>query len=238
MVSQDSSRLIKAHSHRSPGSSATAFNFDDLRRQCDDYVAQARQQGEQLLARAAAEAEELRRQAHAHGLAAGQREGLASAQQIIETRAGEIAAGQTQERLKSVLPAFQEAVQTLRHERDRWLTTWEGAAVTLAATIAEKVLRHELRRQPELSVAMIREALQLAAGQPHLRLHLHPQDLGLLQSCGHDALGQLASVGEAEFISDESIAPGGCVIETRHGVIDARLETQIARITEELLDAS
>ena len=237
MVSPESTRLIKARSHRSPGA-GSSFNFDDLRRQCDDYVAQARQQGEQLLAQAAVQAEELRRQAQAEGLAAGQREGLASAQQLIESRAGELAAAQTQERLKSVLPAFQQAVHTLQLERDRWLTTWETAAVSLAAAIAEKIVRHELSRQPGLSVAMIREALQLAAGQPHLKLHLHPQDLTLLQTCGHDALGQLAAVGQAEFIGDESITPGGCVIETRHGVIDARLETQVSRITQELLDVS
>jgi flagellar assembly protein FliH len=237
MASPVSQRLIKARSQRSPAS-ATVFNFDDLRRQCDDYVSQARQQGEQLLARAAAEADEVRRQAHAQGLAAGQREGLESARHLVEERAAQIATEQTQEKLKTALPAFEQAVQALRLERDRWLTIWESAAVKLSAAIAEKIVRHELARQPDLKVAMIREALQLAAGQPHLRLRLHSQDFTLLQSCGHDALGQLANVGEIEFIEDESIYPGGCVIETRHGVLDARLETQIARITEELLDES
>lgn len=237
MAHAESTRLIKARTNHNLGP-ATAFNFDDLRRQCDDYVAQARQQGEQILARAAAEADELRRGAVAEGLAAGQREGLASAQDVVETRAREIATEQTQERLKTVLPAFQEAVQALHIERDRWLMAWEQAAVSLSADIAEKILRHELSNRPELSVAMIREALQLAAGQPHLRLHLHPHDLTQLQSCGHDALGRLSAVGEAEFVADESLSPGSCIIETQHGVIDARLETQIARITEELLDAS
>jgi flagellar assembly protein FliH len=237
MESTNSTRLIKARSQRTPGS-ASAFNFDDLRRQCDDYVAQARKQSEQLFVRAAAQADELRRQAHVEGLAAGQREAVAAAQNTIETRANEIAAAQTHERLKSLLPALEDAVQNLRLERDRWLATWEAAAVAVSAAIAEKIVRHELARQPELSVAMIREALMLAAGQPHLRLRLHKQDLALLQSCGQEVLGQLATVGEAECIEDATISPGGCVIETRHGVIDARLETQIARITEELLDAS
>jgi flagellar assembly protein FliH len=237
MGSSDSTRLIKARSPSGPGPSAT-FNFEDLRRQGDEYVAQARQQGERLLAQAAAEANEIRRQAHHEGLAFGQREGLASAQHIVETQAAEIAAVQVQERLKSALPALEQAIHELQLERDRWLTTWEAAALQLAAAISEKIVRRELARQPELSVAMIREALQLAAGQPHLRLRLNPHDLSLLQSSGVDALGLLAAVGEAEFVEDDSITVGGCLIETRHGVIDARLETQIARITEELLDAS
>jgi flagellar assembly protein FliH len=154
----------------------------------------------------------------------------------VESRAGEIAARQTQERLRTVLPAFQSAADALGVERDRWIAAWEGAAVKLSAAIAQKLLRHELARRPEVSVSLIHEALQLAAGQPQIQVRLNPCDLEQLQSCGDEALGRLAGVGEARFSPDESISPGGCIVETRHGVIDARLETQLDRITSELLD--
>jgi len=237
MPTQDSSRLIKARVARHLASAA-AFNFDDLRRQCDEHIESARRQGQELLAAAVAAADEVRRKAHAEGLVVGQRDGFASAQQLIDTRAAEIAARQTQEQLRTVLPAFQAAVQALEIERDRWLATWEAAAVKLSAAIAEKILRHELVQRPELTLGIVREALQLAAGQPHLKLHLNPQDLEQLQQCGEAAVGLFASVGEATLAPDESVSRGGCLIETRHGVIDARLETQLARITEELLEAS
>ncbi len=237
MPIHDSSRLIKARSARHIGAAAT-FNFDDLRRQCDEYIASASRQGEQLLSEAAAAASEVRRQAHAEGFAAGQREGLASSGQIVETQAAEMAARQTQEQLRTLLPAFHAAVQALQIERDRWLSTWETAAVRLAAVMAEKILRHELSRRPELAVAIVREALELAAGQPHVKLHLHPRDLDQLQEIGQEIVGRLAASGEATLIPDESLSRGGCLIETRHGVIDARLETQLARITHELLEES
>jgi flagellar assembly protein FliH len=233
MPSTESTRLIKARSPRPLGSTA-AFNFDDLHRQCDDYVSKTRQEGEQLLADAAVQAEEIRRQAHAEGLAAGRREGLLSAEAAIEARATEIATAQTEERLKSALPTVREAVQLLHLERDAWLATWETAAVTLAAAIAEKIVRRELMQRPALRVDMVREALRLAAGQPHLRLRMNWQDLKMLETHAPDMLGQLAA-SQAEFAADDAIAAGGCVIESRHGSIDARLETQIARITEELL---
>lgn len=237
MPTQESSRLIKARVARNLGAGA-AFNFDDLRRQCDEHIESARRQAQQLLADAAAGANEVRRQAHAEGLTAGHHEGLAATQQFVESRAAEIAARQTQEQLRTVLPAFQAAVQALQIERDRWLATWETAAVKLSAAIAEKILRHELARRPELTLPIVREALQLAAGQPHLKLHFHPHDLEQLQQCGQEALGLFASVGEATLVRDESISRGGCLIETHHGVIDARLETQLTRITGELLEGT
>jgi flagellar assembly protein FliH len=237
MPIQEPSRLIKARSARTL-ESASAFNFDDMRRQCDDFVAGARQQGDQLLAKAAVEAEEIRRRAHAEGLAAGQRDGLASAQQLIETRAVAIAAQQTQEKLRTALPAFQNLAKSLEVERDRWMTHWEAAAVELSATIAEKILRHELSRRPELAVGIIHEALQLAAGQPQVKLRLHPADIDVLHDCAQEAVSRLAPLGDAVLVPDETITRGGCQIETRHGVIDARLETQLARISHELLEGA
>jgi flagellar assembly protein FliH len=234
MPNHDSSRLIKARGARNLASAA--FNFEDLRRQCDEHIEDARRQGHELLAQAAAAADEVRRQAHAEGVVAGQREGLAAVQHLIDGRAAEIAARQTQQELRTVLPAFQSAVQALETERDRWLAAWEAAAVKLSAAIAERIVRHELARRPALCQTVVREALQLAAGQPHVELHLHPQDLEHLQQCGEEAVGLFASVGKATLIPDASLSRGGCLIETQHGVIDARLETQLARITQELLE--
>jgi len=237
MALQEPSRLIKARTARNLGS-ATAFNFDDMRRQCDAYVEEARNRGQQILGQAAQEAETVRQAAYAEGLAAGKEAGLAAAHTLVESRAAEIAGQLTQERLRTVLPAFQAAAGALVIERDRWITAWEGAAVKLSASIAQRVLRHELAQLPEVSVALIQEALQLAAGQPQIQLRLNPCDLEQLQTCGDEALGRLAGVGDARLVPDEAIAPGGCIVETRHGVIDARLETQLDRIASELLDGT
>src|SRR5262245_12416577 len=233
----ESARLIKARVARNVGAAAM-FNFDDLRRQCDEFIENARRQGQQIVAAAEAAADGIRRLAHAEGVAAGQREGLAAARQLVDAHSAELGARQTQEQLRTVLPAFQAAVHALQIERDRWLAAWETAAVKLSAAIAEKILHDELSRRPELAIPIIREALQLAAGQPHIELHLHPLDLDLLRDCGKEAAGRLAAVGEATLVADENVARGGCLIETRHGVIDARLETQLERITSELLEGT
>src|SRR5438477_11854452 len=89
MATLEPSRLIKASAARSFG--GAAFNFDDLRRQCDEFVETARRQAQEILAEATRGANEIRSQARTEGIAAGQSEGLAAAQHLIETRAAEIA---------------------------------------------------------------------------------------------------------------------------------------------------
>jgi flagellar assembly protein FliH len=229
-------RLIKASVARSFG--GAAFNFDDLRRQCDELVENARRQSQEILAEATRGADEIRSQARAEGIAAGQREGLAAAQHLIEARAAEIAVQKTQEQLRTVLPAFRAAALALELERDRWLATWENSAIRLSAAIAGKILKHELSQRPELALSVVREALQLAMGQPDVKLRLNPLDLEQLRDCGKGAVSRLGAVGEATLVADETVSRGGCLIETHHGVIDARLETQIERITSELIEGA
>ena len=236
MMTTDSARLIKARSQRS-AATAAAFNFEDLRRQCDDYLAESQQSAENILSQATAEAEEIRRQAYTDGFQAGQAAGLTAAELSIEARATEIAKLQTDVRVQTALPALAESIRTLQLERDRWLAHWEETAVNLSAAIAQKIVRAELTRNPQISQVMIREALELATGSSTLRVRLNPHDFAVLQEHGHDEIRRLTHHAEIEFNQDATIAPGGCIVETRYGVIDAQIETLIVRISNELLDA-
>jgi flagellar assembly protein FliH len=234
MPVQENRRLIKAHSVRELESSAP-FNLEDLRRQCDAYVGQARSHGTELIAQAAEQADDIRRRAFEEGRTAGKQAGIAAAQNLIESRARELAAEQIRDRLETVLPALDRVIEALDIERERWLTDWEGTAVRLSAIMAEKLVRRELSLHPELTVEVVREALQLAAGRPQITVRLHPLDLAQLEENGPDIVERLSRLGETALTPDESLSRGGCLIETRQGVIDARIETQLSRIVEELL---
>jgi flagellar assembly protein FliH len=230
----ETSRLIKAHSARHFGTEST-FNYDDLRRQCDEYVAEARKQGERLLAEAENQAAEIRRLARQEGRSAGEAEGLVASRDLIEAQANELAARQTRENLRGTLPALAAVVTALQGEREAWLSAWESAAVRLSARIAEKIIRNELDKRPVLAGAVIREALQLAAGNPRIRVRMNPEDLNRLGDFSGEVVETLRQLGEGALVPDEGISCGGCVVETRQGVIDARLETQLERISQELL---
>ena len=83
-------------------------------------------------------------------------------------------------------------------------------------------------------MVLVREALELAAGSSHVRLHLSPADCDALQPRLDALLQELAGLGRPEVVADPQIEPGGCRVETRFGTIDQQLETQLARIEEEL----
>ena len=105
----------------------------------------------------------------------------------------------------------------------------------LAAGIAARVIRREVRAQPEITLALVREALELAAGSPTVRVHLNPKDYKLLGTQVRAMIDAMSALGGAEVVSDAAIEQGGSRVETRFGTIDQQIESQLDRIEEELI---
>jgi flagellar biosynthesis/type III secretory pathway protein FliH len=224
-------RIVKAHSVRDL-SARPAFNFVDLREEADNVVAQARRVADELLAAAHQEAAALREQTRT----AARDEGLRDAYDEIERRAVDQAHAQLNAQLQTALPALKAAAEALQAERDRWLIRWEQTAVRVGVAIAGKLVKSQIATRPELASGMIADALRLAAGQPRVTVHLHPDDLAAWGDQGPKIVESLTACADSTLVADPRISRGGCRIETIHGEIDARVETMLERLTNELID--
>ena len=175
-----------------------------------------------MVAEAHHKAEEIRNQAQAEGRRAGQQE----VEQIVEK--------QLAAQLDTLMPALREVVRDIHHAKQAWLAHWEKSGIHVAAAIAERLIRRQLAEEPEIALTLIREALELAAGSPQLRIHLNPTDHETLGPQVRTLIAELATLGSTELVADTQISPGGCRVETQFGVIDQQLQAQLARIEEEL----
>jgi flagellar assembly protein FliH len=199
-----------------------AFNFDDMATQANRYLEKVRGQAAQILVEAQRQAEQIKKQAEAQGRAAGQR----MVQQMTEK--------QLAQQLATLLPALGEVIREIRHAKQAWLSHWEKQAVHLAAAIAGKVVRREIARDPAIPMTLLREALELAAGSSHIRIHLDAADRQTLGPQIETLIQEMSGLGSVEIVADANVRPGGCRVETRFGVIDEQVEVQLARIEEEL----
>ena len=106
--------------------------------------------------------------------------------------------------------------------------------IELAAGIAGRILRRELDHDQEITPKLIRETLELAAGDPHVRLHLNPQDHETLRDRLPGIFRDVGTSTTPEIVADSSVGPGGCVVKTEFGEIDQTIEAQLDRIQQEL----
>lgn len=138
---------------------------------------------------------------------------------------------QTDPRLSSTLAALQSAADQLHAQRDRWLEQSQNEAVRLGIAIAERLFRRTLVLQPETVLDLVRSALDWTAPSERLRIRLHPEDRELIEA----AKGSLLADRNIEFLADDTLSRGDCVLETPNGQTDARLDVVLQRIAEELV---
>jgi flagellar assembly protein FliH len=211
------STVIRA-SERNNDAQSVAFNFEDMGARSERYLAKVRAEALQIVMKAQQEAEVIRRRA--------EQDGRQAAMQAVE--------GMVKQELATVIPALRQAVQQIQEAKHSWLRHWEASAVRVSGAIAEKLVRREIGRHPEITLTLVREALELAAGSSQLRIQLNPNDLKALRDQLRVVIDEVAPLAGTELNADPEIAPGGCRVETRFGVIDQQFESQLKRIEEEL----
>jgi flagellar assembly protein FliH len=146
----------------------------------------------------------------------------------------EIAAACGEQQLGSLLAAVGAAVDELTAAKAGWLAHWERAALVVATAIAARVIRREVERTPDITLALVKEALELAVGSPEVQLRMHPDDLAALGERVEELTGELTRLGDVKVVADPAIGQGGCRVDTRYGAIDQQFEAQLARIELEL----
>jgi flagellar assembly protein FliH len=199
-----------------------AYDLSDFSGQADDYLARVRTEAAKIVMQAKQEAEKIRAQAEQ----AGRKAAEAAIEKILDEKVAK--------QMISLTPALNAAVSQIVDSRADWQRHWESAIVQIACGIAKRIVRRELTQEPELTLEWIREALTLAGGAEEITLRLHPNDLATLRSQVEQLALTFSPISPARIVADEKISQGGCRLDTRFGSIDQQLETQLARIAQEL----
>ncbi|MGH7232034.1 MAG: response regulator [Nitrospiraceae bacterium] len=146
-----------------------------------------------------------------------------------ERRAHERSAGQ--QRQETVLAAV---AKQLGEAISSWPRQTEEQVVSLALAIARKVVRQCADEKRDLVVMQAREAVSRVRDNREIHIRVHPRDLAVMEGVRDMLEGVCDGPVTFRIEVDPTIAPGGCVVETTTCLVDATLETQMARLAEGL----
>ncbi|MCA9774441.1 MAG: hypothetical protein KC466_18630 [Myxococcales bacterium] len=133
---------------------------------------------------------------------------------------------------------FRDTVKSIEDYKARVLLGCREEVIELALVVAQRILRRELTSSRETVVATLWEAIRMTTETEGLRVRVAAEDLDAVEAAVagyHEELGQLKGI---VVEADPSVAPGGCVVETTHGTIDARIDRQFAEIADELRESA
>ncbi len=147
---------------------------------------------------------------------------------------GERSLGEQLMQQRNEMSELQRGVlETLRNALPQVVLEAQTALVKLALASAEKIVAG-LPVSPELVEAVIREALHQVEETAEIVIQLHPDDLALLRKNSSPILKGIPDAGPLRFVSSADVTRGGCLVQTRFGLIDARRETKMAQLRQAL----
>ncbi len=160
------------------------------------------------------EIEQWRRQAEEEGF----QQGLQRAQQEAQ---------ELQRRMLTLIDFFEHPLQSLNEEIEHQLTQ-------LAVTLAQQLVRRELKVDPGEIIGLIRDSVKLLPGNTrNISIVLHPDDAQLVRNAL--SLDSADEEHSWKLVEDPMITRGGCEIKAPPSAINATLENRLSELAASVL---
>lgn len=169
-----------------------------------------------VLARALAEADQIREQARAEGFELGRQQG--SEQARAESA--------------SAIAAIAEGMRQIGDTREELAETLTAQAGELAMLTAEHIIAGAIDAQPQRIVDVVRGALRRLTDRQRVTMLVNPEDLEALKQAVPNLQAELGGIEHLDVQSDRRIARGGAIAQTAYGEVDVSISSQLQSARE------
>ena len=197
------------------------------RAEADRIVERARRNADEMGDDARAQAEALREAAWQEGRHAGEQ---AARAEVSEELRGEWIAYRD-----GLREDFQSLIDEIVEGRTQLWERQEGEMLGLVMAIARQVIKTEVQQNPDVVMAIVRNALRRVVDKENVRIRVSLPDSARLRGAKDDIMSIVDGLRHLEILDDRRVGEGGCVIETNAGTIDAKIETQLAEVERLLI---
>lgn len=133
------------------------------------------------------------------------------------------------DQLKSVLAATHTLVEQTHQWQSDFTKDAEQTLTAMLKEIAQTMFGEGVQLDADALQINLNRIMESAQRLGDLNIFLNPRDANLLDPSWRDY--QLLITGnKVRIVPSEKIAPGGCVIKGSTGMVDARVETQLAAV--------
>lgn len=136
--------------------------------------------------------------------------------------------------------SLKKAVDMLERGKRDFFREKEKELIAIATAMAQRIIRKEISLDTKIVEKIVREAIQRATDSDceQVVVRMNPQDWEKLKTIDKKLDFSIRGGKQKKnirFEKDEDILPGGCMVETEKGVINATIESQLERLGKALL---
>lgn len=180
-----------------------------------DAENKAKAAAEEIIRKGESEAGATRQKAYDEGFDKGREEGLAKVQQ----------------QHSDMLARLRELMGDLENKCANAANQFaEEEVLGLVKVMVERLVSHEVSVNPRVISATLQKALGYVVENSEVKVSLHPDDFNHLKEAGLEETVLLEGLSRIQLVEDHSIEPGGCLLSTDYGEIDATLGNRLGKL--------
>lgn len=135
----------------------------------------------------------------------------------------------------NIFANVQNVMEEALKQKDIILEEAKEEIMSTVFKIAEKIIKKELDEKEVLKNNMT-QAFDLISTSKKVTVYVNWEQLELAKELKEELSSKFYTIEEFKIVEDKNLLPGGCIIETKMGRIDASIETQLSSIEDGLRD--
>ncbi|MCK0470752.1 flagellar assembly protein FliH [Halalkalibacter sp. APA_J-10(15)] len=181
---------------------------DDIRQQIKEQLEHAEQEKDQLF-------EQAKQNGYEEGFSKGQNDGLQSYNELID-------------QAKNIVT---QSEQQFNHR----IEEAEPLIIELATALAKRIIGNQLIDDQQNWTSMLKQVINEVREHEDVKIYVHPDWYELTVSQQEELVQLLSHCDHLFIYPDAGLMKHGCVIETKHGRIDASMDRQLKELKTQLL---
>lgn len=139
--------------------------------------------------------------------------------------------------IKDKMDQLTEVLKNLGTMKQEILSHNEAHMIKLLYHMASRIAMTTLENNNPSVVEVLRGAVALAQDEENVRVQLHPDQIEFIEDLRRQTNREFEFLKKIRLEPDPKVKPGGCIVETNYGEIDAQVETRLAQLWESLSDS-
>lgn len=196
--------------------------LETAREEAGKIIKSANDEAERIMASGRERVKEVHDEAYDKGQKQGYEDGLTMASMDCEAKLAEAA----------------RELERARQERREIIEGSETEVIQIAMAVARKIISEEIILNSECIVEIVKRAVLKATDREELTVRVSPVNLDETLAAQDEIIHSTNGIRKLKVTADPAITPGGCVVESPNGTVDARIESQLDEIEQALMEVS
>lgn len=128
------------------------------------------------------------------------------------------------------MEGLDQLLNTIKGLKTEMVSFNESHLIQLVFRMAERLARTELEQNNEAMVQVLRDAVSLSQDEEEITVQVSAQQFEFLEELKKETGREFDFIKRIQFEPSAELSPGGCIVETNYGEVDARLEQRVEQL--------